>query len=346
MIDKKYMFGFILIFYVMIANPTLMIESVKKSLFVCYSSVIPSLYIFMVFSSYFSQKSFMNVISKSFNFYGRLLKIEDKKYSVYLLLSLFGGFAIGAKFLNLLKSKGYSKNSLYAIAPSLINNSFSFVVYAVGVGMFGSFRLGILLFISLISASLITSFILSFIFEYDIVQSKVENVKLNKTIVECINDSVNSILSICGFVILSFYICEVVVLYSQKLSFQGPLLCPFIEVTTGCIKIIEDIGKNPLLICGSLSLVPLSTISQVSFFFKDNSILKPLIFSRIIHTPLSMFIFSLMIKIFPVSDIVNSTEIIAVDAFYNTMEISSVLFILTVVFLIIFDNNKIFTKIK
>lgn len=346
MIIKQYILAFIFLFSlsVMLLNPEIMISSVKNSLFICYNSIIPSLYIFMVFSIYFSQKDFMKIIAKPFNLYSHLIKIKDKKFSVYMLLSLFGGFAIGANFLRELKNDGYSKDALCVIAPAMINNSFSFCVYAIGVGLFNNFKLGIFLFFSLTISSLITSFILSFFYKYNIVSSTDNINKKPIPFNECISSSVKNILSVCGFVILFYYMCEVIILYSKKHAILSSIICIFTEVTTGCLKSAAILGKNPFIICFCLSILPISTICQVSYFTGEKFFIKSLLFSRLIHTPISIAILKLILNYFPVA--INTSENISgnVKLFYSSIEISSTLFLLTLVFLIIFDSSKLFTK--
>ncbi len=348
MIKNKYIMSFIFIFLFcsMAFNAELMMESVKNAMYICYNSVIPSLYIFMIFSSYFSKKEFMNTLSYPLRFYGKLIRIEDKKYSTYLLLSLFGGFVIGANFLNELKKDGYNQHSLNAIAPSLINNSFSFCVYAIGVGLLKSLKLGVFLFISLTVSSLITSFILSYVYKYDISVSNISSSKHHQSFVECINNSVQSILSVCGFVILFYCLCEVISLYIGDHALIGTLASIFTEVTTGCIKSIEFFGGNPIFICICLSIFPLSTICQVVHFTGNSDFIKPLLLSRIIHIPMSVITLKTLLILFPIPLATGSNYSIVVKSFYNTMEISSTLFLITIIFLLIFDNNKLFTKNK
>ena len=248
--------------FMILCNPYTVMLSVRNSLIMCYSSVIPSLYVFMVFSLYISQGDYTDVLSLPLRFFGRLMKTEDNNYSACLLLSLIGGFAVGASMINKLHEYGYSENSLKAIAPSMINNSLSFCVMAVGAGMLGNYQLGLMLFISLTAASLITSFIFSFLFRYDTITKSSSYQPHLLTFVECVNSSVKNILSICGFVILFNCICEVVSLYTDSILMELLLFC-FTEVTAGCSKILYFTGKNPFLLCAALSIFPVCTICQV-----------------------------------------------------------------------------------
>ncbi len=328
-----------------IANSSVVIQSVKEGLLLCYNSVIPSLYIFMVLSKYISGLGNSTLLSFPFSGYSKLIKIKDRQYSVYLILSLLGGFAVGATFLNEMKKRGYPKQALYAAAPTLVNNSLSFCVMAVGAVMLGNIALGLFLFISQVCASLITGFILSFIFKYNIVSLPENSIKNQNNIVDCINSSVTSILSICGFVVLFYSLCQVVLLYIKN-DILSCIFTVFTEITCGCSSITNILGRNIYFICFAISIMPISTLCQVYYFTQDSGIIKTLLYSRILHTPVCMLIFSCLINFFPVAANVISPQVVAVKYFNNTMEISGVLFMISLCFIYSFENNKLFTKFK
>ena len=207
-----------IIIFIMI-NPLVLTESVKNGMLICYNSIIPSLYVFTIFANYRSQSGIMEVISIPFRWYGRLLKIEDNYFAGCLAVSLLGGFSIGANYLNILKSRGYSDNTLNTLSISLINNSFSYCVFAVGVTSLGNIILGIIIYLSLILSSLITAFLFSFFYEYNIVFQSDNSEKNDISLVSSIKNAVETILVICGFVIFFNFVCEVILLYSPDNNF-------------------------------------------------------------------------------------------------------------------------------
>lgn len=316
---------------------------VKTALEMCYNNVIPSLFVFMVLSSYLGQGLAGYLLSFPMLWYAKLMKINDRKFSASILLAFAGGFAVGAKILKELQDAGYSKNCLRVISPVLINNSFSFCVFAVGTGMLENYYLGIMLCVSLFSASLVTGFILSFLYHYNIVSFKHFETKSKKTFAECVNSSVTSVLSICGFVIFFYVVCNVISLYTTSKNLMN-LIYPLLEVTCGCREIALNSGKNAFFICIALSLIPVSTLCQVFHFTHNADITRTLIFSRIIHTPVSLMIFSILCNLFPVASAMLNPQNITVRYFYNTSEISTVLFMLTLSFMLITDKNNLFTK--
>ena len=347
MFVKKYISSVLslLLLLIISINAQAIMQFVREGLIICYKSIIPSLYVFMVLANYISQGNIM-FFSLPLWWYSYLMKIKDKRYSAYLLLSLIGGFAVGANFIKKLEQSGYEQNALDVISVSMINNSFSFCLFAVGIGYLGNPRLGIMLFTALTCASLITAFVLSFFIEYNIVSSCIHTENSQKNFVFAVNSAVQSILSICGFVIIFYCVCEVISLYVYEYEILSIVSSIIMEVTSGCIKIINIYGKNIYLLCICLSFLPVSTLCQVYYFTKNKGIISTLVISRLIHTPLSLLILSLLINIFPVAAAAGSMISLKIKAFQNSAEISSTMFLLTILFLTITDHSRLFTKNK
>ena len=76
----------------------------------------------------------------------------------------------------------------------------------------------------------------------------------------------------------------------------------------------------------------------------DKTVIKNLILSRFIHTPVSLTIFSLLLHVFPNYSAASATDIISVRKYRVNAEASLILFLIAVLFIIIFDKNKLFTK--
>ena len=345
MLVKKYISPFlcIILLSILTVNAQQVMYFVKEGLIMCYERVIPSLYIFMVLSNYIADSNMIYFFSLPFRWFSELIKIKDKQFSAYLFLSLLGGFAVGANFMKKLEESGYDKNALKIAATAMTGNSFSFIVLAVGTGYLGNTNIGLMLFLSLMMANLITAFLMSFIYEYNIVVLPDKATKQTASLVKSINSAVNSIISICGFVILFHCLCEVISLYINNKSLYV-LFNIIMEVTSGCAKIIEIYGKNPYILCFCLSIMPVSTLCQVYHFTLNKSIIKTLLISRVVHTPVSLLILSLLTNIFPVAAAVSGSNTIAIKTYQQSAELSSVLFLITVIFLYISDENRLFTK--
>ena len=95
---KKTAVSFLLLFIMVIYfyNATTIIESVKEGLLLCYNTVIPSLFIFMVLSNIISCSDLCDYIAVPFMPYFKLLGIDNRKIASCCILGIIGGFATGA----------------------------------------------------------------------------------------------------------------------------------------------------------------------------------------------------------------------------------------------------------
>lgn len=344
MINNKNIRLFFVIFFAgaILSKPRAVMQYVKNALSLCYSNVIPSLFLFMVISNYISAGSFIPALSKPFRWFARLMKVEDEHYPAYILLSLVGGFAVAGSLLKKMADLGYSRRTTQLLSISMVGNSFAFCAFAVGAGYLGNFNLGVMIFISTAAAGLIAAFVLSFFINYESV-GQLEISPRQPSLVESIGDAAKSMLSVCGFVVVFYCMCEVMLLYIDNPVLKA-VLCAMTEVTSGALKVSRLTHANPTAVCLCISFLPACTLAQTSYFSQDPRIAKLLLFSRILHMPVSVLIFSVLKNLFPVAAAVNAAGSVVVKGYQNSIEISATLFVLSVIFLCIFDSNKLFTK--
>ena len=139
-------------------NGDIITNSVKTGLELCYSAVIPSLFVFMVLSAVLSQSPGAKIVALPLWPYARLLKAKDAgKTAGYIFLALLGGFSAGAMMLGKIKQSCKDSNWLSVLAIAMVNNSPSFCIMTVGFILLGNKNIGVLLFVSLTLASLITA---------------------------------------------------------------------------------------------------------------------------------------------------------------------------------------------
>ena len=149
-------------------NGDIITNSVKAGLELCYSAVIPSLFVFMVLSAVLSQSVGAKIVALPLWPYAKLLKAKDAgKTAGYIFLALLGGFSAGAMMLGKIKQSCKDSNRLSVLAIAMVNNSPSFCIMTVGFILLGNKNIGVLLFVSLTLASLIVAFVFSFILKYE-----------------------------------------------------------------------------------------------------------------------------------------------------------------------------------
>lgn len=321
-------------------NAGTVVEAVKEGLLLCYNTVIPSLFVFMIIASALSCFKGSEILGFPFIPFFRLLKISDRKLISYCVLSMLGGFATGGQFLNKIgKEYNCDKNLNCVLALLAGNNSPAFVIIAVGLQMLGSIKTGVLLYISAIVSCYITAFIMSFILPYNDYPEKKYNADASIDICDSIKYSVSSILNICGIVIFVNCICKVIQLYSvsSALSVAFSVVC---EVTAACNMIYEEFGKNLYLICIAVTIFPLSAYFQMKSF--DEYCIynfKVLLAARLFQIPISICILRILVNIFPVASSVYASGDIKVNIYWNAPHISVCLLILSICFVVLFDKK-------
>ncbi len=344
MINNKNIRLFFVIFFsvAILSKPQAVMQYVKSALSLCYNNVIPSLFLFMVVSNYISASCFIPVLSKPFRWFARLMRVEDNHYPAYVLLSFVGGFTVAAGLLKKMADLGYNRRATQLLSVSMVGNSFAFCAFAVGVGYLGNFNLGVMIFISTAAAGLITAFVMSFFMEYEETRP-LAVAQQNPSLVESIGEAAKSMLSVCGFVVVFYCMCEVMLLYINNSVFKA-ILCAMTEVTSGALKVSQLTGANSTAVCLCISFLPACTLAQTAYFSQDPQIVKLLFFSRFLHIPISVLVFSVLKNLFPVAAAVNAAGSVVVKGYQNSIEISATLFVISVIFLCIFDSNKLFTK--
>ncbi|MBQ8588089.1 MAG: hypothetical protein IJ454_01720 [Clostridia bacterium] len=222
----------------LICKSSQVMEAVHASLRLCFSTVIPSLFPFMVLSSAFvgnfSQDGFGIVGA----FTERLLGMSGCAASV-LICSLVCGYPIGAKCtVELYKSKKISASEAESLIAYLNNAGPLFVIGAVGIGMFGSLKAGLILYAVQTISALSAGILLKRHTERKIV-SPISPKSSSKDFTACVCESVIKILHVSGFIVFFAVINALVMpILSHAPTAVKCLIASFLEITNGmsCIK--------------------------------------------------------------------------------------------------------------
>ena len=314
----------------------------------CFNTVIPSLYIFMILAYVLSESENTDILSLPFIPLFRLLNVTNRRIMTYCLLSIMGGFATGGSFLNRIDNEFCCDDNLKNTLTILTsNNSPAFVIVAVGLQMLGSIKTGILLYVSVLLSCYVTAFVLSFFMPYSDKQECIEPKRYSLSVTEAIKSSVNGISNICGVVILSFTACKVIQHYINfpAVSVAFSVLC---EVTTACTAICTYYGNNLYFICIAVTVFPLSAYFQMKSFDKNSSYsFKVLFLSKLFQVPLCISFLRILVNVFPVSYSVYASGDIQINTYWHSPHISLYLMIMSVCFVAFFDKKTgVFTKLR
>ncbi|MEG0854253.1 MAG: hypothetical protein RSF82_10300 [Angelakisella sp.] len=140
-------------------------QGVRQSLAVCGNVLIPSLFPFMVLAAFVPATAAGRLAATPFGLVGRLLyglpRETSRILAPALLMSWIGGYPAGARTLSaLVEQKRLSPENAGRALCFCVNSGPAFMVTVVGAGIFGSARIGLLLFVSQLVAGALTARIL------------------------------------------------------------------------------------------------------------------------------------------------------------------------------------------
>ena len=296
---------FICFISALIFEPSIAFESFQKSYSLICDVLLPSVFPFLIVTQMAVLTNIKDFISLPFLWIFRLLKLPYKLAPLFLC-SVLGGYPTGVKALSAgCDSKALTKEEACEFLPFLINAGPGFVVMAVGKMMFGSLKLGIILYISQIASSLIIGRIL--FKDRNIKPGVITNaLTYSDALIVSVNGACDSMMGICGFVLFFSLVNSFAVrLMGEGISVK--LIASFTEVTNGC-KIASGIKGGYLLSSFLISFSGLSCIYQVKSIASKSGINAGHIFTiKLLEGAAAAFITCLLVKLYPIT--VNTTAL-------------------------------------
>lgn len=137
-------------------------DTIKRCIYVCLDSLIPSLFCFMVFSSILIKSGIGEILFTPLWYIMKFILHLDRKMFCVFLLSQIGGYPVGVKLLSELKDAGKEYSKEYNTALCYCYNSGpAFVVGIVGIGLYGDVKAGLIVFLSCLAANFTAAVIMN-----------------------------------------------------------------------------------------------------------------------------------------------------------------------------------------
>lgn len=307
----------IFIMLLIVFNPAIFSESTISGIKLFFNSVLPGLLPFMFLTKLLTELGLVFKISKHFS-KGSQKLFGTPGVSIYcFFMSIFSGYPIGAKIIcDLYKQGQISSEDAKRMSIFCTTSGPIFVIGAVGVGMFSSFKLGVIIYISHILSSLICGIGYNLIFKSKN-QTQTDIVFVSKTdeniITKCLSDTINSLFLVGGFITIFYLLTEVfeilgIITFLTKIlskilpfldaSDISGFLYGLIEVTHGIKELSLSLSPNIALICGLISFSGVSIIMQSMSFLKEAKIkTHTFIFSKCVQMLLSIIFCKLVLII-------------------------------------------------
>ena len=320
---------------------------IKTGIDVSINLVIPSLFIFMILSNIIINSKLKHYITRPFKFVSKYVFRISQSSMAIVLLSLVGGYPVGAKLINnaidnnTLTTKEASNLLCYSV-----NCGPAFLISGVGIALFSSVQVGLLMYLSQVISCSIVGFILSFFGRncptLSIKQEKQSNCSYPILFVKSVNDAVKSMAIICGFIVaFSAFMPIVTAVLTQLGSEYGYLVHGFLEVTTGCNNLMNISSSNTILLATAFTAFGGVCVHlQVYAMISPNGVkMGKFMLFRILYTIISVSLMKIFLSISPVTvNCISFNPSIKQDTY--SVSPTSTVFMISLAFMLLFFSKK------
>lgn len=308
------------------------LPAVKSGLTLWATSVVPSLFPFFVATEMLMHTKVIYFLGKFLNKIMRPLFNVSGEGSFAFIMGIISGYPVGAKIAsNFRKNNICSKEECERLLSFTNNSGPLFIIGSVGILMFGSTTIGILLFITHILACISVGIIFRF-WKNNYKQTSqnpnfynenknVSFSNLGEILSNSIISSITTILLIGGFVVI--FSCIISILKASGLlhiistclsplfnvlnidtSFISPLISGFLEITNGINAIsgipCKKLSINLIFTAFLLGFGGISILLQVlSITSKTDLSIKPYIYGKLLQGILASFYTYIFINTIP-----------------------------------------------
>ncbi len=302
----SYFLTALIIFFLacMISQPAKFISKSLDGISAWAFNVLPSVLPFMFFTRLLSSLNTMPQLTRPFSSFTQKL-FKTPPISFYaLVMAILSGYPVGSKMVADLFMQGQiSKQDAFRMTSFCSTSGPMFIVGAVGIGMFGSAKIGYILFVSHVIGAILNGIIYRNLKvkesrEEDFIQTPQKSFDLS----EIVLNSALSILSVGCIITIFFIVIEclspILSLLPQNISY---FLEGIIEITKGCLDLATLPNKFWAVTLCSLviSFGGISTLLQsITMISKIKMPVKLFALQKITHALLSFVATLLVIFLF------------------------------------------------
>lgn len=237
-------------------------EAVREGLRLCTASVLPSLFPFMVLSTFFAEiVNFSAFGSKLQQIAGRVLGCSTGGIGVFFL-SLLGGYPVGPRLIaQLVRAGRLSREEAEHLLLFCNNAGPAFVLGLVGLGRFGALSYGIYLYLIHAAAAALTALLFRPKVPFPVVGNRPTASKpYAEALVDAIGGAGGTMVQLCSFITFFYTVLR---LFSEKTGISHPLVLGFVELTQGILQ-LPDTRAGFVLAAALLSWGGLSVHCQTA----------------------------------------------------------------------------------
>ncbi len=263
---KTLMFYFVVSFLILILaiNSKVSVSTAKDALVLCYKALIPSLFPFFVLSGILICTGFVKVLGAILSPIVKPLFNISGEGAFAFAIGIISGYPMGAKVTSELYTAGViCKDEAERLLPFCNNSGPLFIIGAIGAGMLKDTGLGIKLYLIHIASAILVGFVFKYCGERSITKNelsikslvgrelratmKSKKQSFGKILSETVSSAVNTIMLICGFVVLFSVLSECITPLIEVLI-QNEQIKLFVtgifEITAGISRISECVNMS------------------------------------------------------------------------------------------------------
>lgn len=335
-----------LILTLFIIFPKQMADSISESIGVCLDVIIPSMFVFMVLSSYIIDEGIYKAIFSPIYFLlKRILPLNKELFSIFLL-SLIGGYPTGIKLLHERIAENNNYHEIYErMAAVCYCVSPVFAVNIIGYGIYGSTEAGVAVYISnVLSCFILAVFTARSIRQKSISSDSDNTYQINpKGLIFCINIASKALLMICAVIICFNSVMTVADCLLEKLGVLTPeIVSGFFEIS----NLTKITSPSPVLLpvfSFISSFGGICVLAQTAALAGKGFSLKYFFIGRLICGALSAFLTYIIMNIWEIS-VGSSAGMSGYTYVFNQNKLV-VLLLIVMCAIIFIKTEKIFKKV-
>ncbi len=263
------------------------INGATYGMILCAEKIIPSLFPFTAITVFIYNGNYLEIL---------LERLKRKQQIIIFLISLIGGYPIGAKLI----SEAYNTNKINKkdaenMLCCCVNVGPAFSISVVGALMFNSTRLGVLIFIASILSALEMFLIFCRKFDNNLPLAENKSVSISDNFVNSVASASVAIITVCSFIILFSTAVNIVKIHVGNVIIKNTIIA-VLEITTAISEF-----SNVYLIAFLIGFGGLSIFMQIlslSRSYRPN-VLKILV-SRLINGIFMLCNVFILLKLFKV----------------------------------------------
>lgn len=320
-------------------------EGIKEGLYLCATTVIPSLFPFMIVSQFILKSGICDVLGNVFHkFTVKAFHLPGVATGV-ILMSLIGGFPVGAKMTNdLLWDGKITKNEAQRLNLFCINAGPAFIIGTVGTMFLSSRKAGIILYVSTCTASLIIGLLTAVlsdkrVSEFDTPQGITAQNPVT-AFTQSTSDAAKTMLSICAWIIIFNAVIKCIISVTTIQSSALITICSILEVTNG-IRLSLGVLPVPAL-AAILSFGGISVHCQIySYIAASGLSFRHFYTARILCAAVSCLICTALMKVFPCDiQVFSSASQVVMSAYSISLPAATALIIMCAIMIFEVDTDQ------